>query len=505
MGGRAWCLAHCSSLMRALAVTVLALTVLVVPAFAEELQQVDRLAPFKTQHHHQQHQKQQGPDDREGPGGILAAPTFSGAGYPAPSPSGIVTPTTTVPEAEQHIAVDPNNPSNLVAAVSDFALGGFNTTKYVFSRDAGATWTESYVPTDPFGFGFLATGDGFFWLANSDPVVAIDTHGFVYMANLYLDVFDNGNGLYVSVTNLTGGVVNFTANGTRPVDVHASGTTTIFADKPWLTVDNSSNGATAGTVYATWSRFVGNSDLIMLSRSTNHGQTWSRPIRINPPSQDGAVQGSQVAVGRNGEVYVAYVVSYIGGKSQLFMAKSTNRGVSFSVPRAITPVFNDASFGSKYRVFSLPALATDLTRRGTLYVAYSDQPDSTVGAEVKFVSSTDGGATFSAPVAINDVSQGHQFMPAITVDSSGVIHATWFDTRNSPTDPSKYDVYDTFSKFPGTWAPNTRVTPATIDAATATFIGDYTGIAAGGGFAHPVWTSGGFNNGSLQTTKLPLP
>jgi len=318
-------------------------------------------------------------------------------------------------------------------------------------------------------------------------------------------VFDNGNGLYVSVSNLSSSGVTFTANRTRPVDVHASGTTTILADKPWLTVDNSNNGATAGTVYATWSRFVGNSDLIVLSRSTNHGQTWSRPIRISPSSQDGAVQGSQVAVGRNGEVYVVYVVSYLGGKSQLFMAKSTNRGVAFSVPKAITPVFNDVSFGSTYRVFSLPALATDLTRPGTLHVVYSDQPDSTVGAEVEFVSSTDGGATFSAPVAINDVSQGHQFMPAITVDSSGVIHTTWFDTRNSSTDPSKYDVYGTFSKFPGTWAPNTRVTPATIDAGTATFIGDYTGIAAGGGFAHPVWTSGGFNNGSLQTTALPLP
>src|SRR5439155_20368835 len=104
--------------------------------------------------------------------------------YPAPQPSGIVTPTSTFPEAEEHIAVDPNNSSNLVAAVSDFdqAGGGVNTTKYVFSADNGATWTESYVPMDPFGLGFLMTGDGFFLVANSDPVVAIATQGFVFMA-----------------------------------------------------------------------------------------------------------------------------------------------------------------------------------------------------------------------------------------------------------------------------------------------------------------------------------
>ena len=398
-----------------------------------------------------------------------------------------------------------------MAAVSDFDLagGGVNTTKYVFSKDSGATWTESYVPMDPFGFGFLITGDGFYWLANSDPVVAIDKQGYVYLADLYLDVFDNGNGLYVSVANLAAGAVNFSAAATRPVDVHPSSFTNVFADKPWLAVDNGRNAATAGTVYVTWSRFVGNSDTIVLSRSTNHGQTWSKPIRISSRSQDGAVQGSQVAVGPNGEVYVVYEVFYVGGKRQHFMAKSTNRGVTFGVPKSITPRFNEVSFGSTYRVNSFTSLAVDQSL-GTVYAVYADQPDSAVGAEVKFISSSDGGATFSTPVAINDASEGQQFMPAVTVDSSGVVHAMWFDSRNSPGDPSKYDIYATFSMYPGAFAPNTRVTPAIIDAGTATFIGDYAGIAAGRdaagrGFAHPVWTSGGFNNGALQTTTLPLP
>ena len=69
-----------------------------------------------------------------------------------------------------------------------------------------------------------------------------------------------------------------------------------------------------------------------------------------------------------------------------------------------------------------------------------------------------------------------------------------------------YDVFATFSKDNGaTFAPNTRVTSTLINAGTATFIGDYAGIAAAQGFAHPVWTSGGFNNGSLQAATLQLP
>ena len=122
---------------------------------------------------------------------------------------------------------------------------------------------------------------------------------------------------------------------------------------------------------------------------------------------------------------------------------------------------------------------------------------------MEFVVSRDGGSTFSAPASVNKPSEGQQFMPALTADSAGIIHVSWFDTRNSPQVTSSYDVYATSSSDGGvTFAPNIRVTAASIDAGTASFIGDYGGIAASGGFAHPVWTSGGFNNGLLQTATL---
>lgn len=93
-----------------------------------------------------------------------------------------------------------------------------------------------------------------------------------------------------------------------------------------------------------WTRFVGNTDLIVVSRSRDHGRIWSKPIRINPLAQNGAVQGSQVAVGPNGEVYVVYEVFYVGGLRQHFLARSTNGGGMFSALRAITPVLGEVSF-----------------------------------------------------------------------------------------------------------------------------------------------------------------
>src|SRR5258708_9992850 len=97
--------------------------------------------------------------------------------------------------------------------------------------------------------------------------------------------------------------------------------------------------------------------MIFFSRSTNHGVTWSKAIQINPTSQNGAVQGSQVAVGPAGEVYVAYEVFLASGQGQHFIAKSTNGGVSFGAPRPMTPAFENLSFMAPYRacIFPTPA------------------------------------------------------------------------------------------------------------------------------------------------------
>jgi hypothetical protein len=470
------------------------------PSHGQESLRYDRTAIFKTHVPHRNSQIGAGAVPNGGVGGIGTATTFTGTSYSILPP---VTPTTTTPQAEEHIAVDPNNSATLVAAVSDFAVGGYNTTKWTISRDNGANWAESYVPLDP-TFGFLATSDGNFWLANSDPTVAIDRSGNVYLANLYLDAFDNGNGLYVSVAPLSSGPT-FTVGATYPVATNPSASTTIQEDKPWLTADNSTNSSTVGSVYICWSRFVGNSDSIVFSRSVDHAVTWAPPLRISPSAQDGAVQGCQVAVGPGGEVYVAYEVFYVGGQRQHLMAKSVNGGLTFSTPHAITPVFNEINFKSRYRKNSFPSLTVSLLD-GYVYAVYAVQSNRKAGADAMFIASTDGGASFSSPQVINDVSTGQQFFPAITTDENGVIHISWFDTRNSGGNAALYDVFATYSKDNGTtFAPNARVTPALINAGNATFIGDYACVAAAMGFAHPVWTSGGFNNGSLQTATLQLP
>ncbi len=103
-------------------------------------------------------------------------------------------------------------------------------------------------------------------------------------------------------------------------------------------------------------------------------------------------------------------------------------------------------------------------------------------------------------------------MPAVAADTHGVVHISWFDTRNSGTSVDSLDIYATYTKNNGSsFAPNARVTSTQIQASSAgDFIGDYSGIAAGPngttGLAHPAWTSAGLAlNGLLQTALLTVP
>ena len=437
---------------------------------------------------------------------VLPVFGFSGTPYTV---GATITPTSTVPEAEEHIAVDPNNFNHLVAMISDFSQnGGFNTSKFAFSTNNGASWSESFIPTSG---GFPKTSDGHTWQANSDPVVAVDKLGNVFLANLYLQVSGSSitnDGYYVCAAKLFSGG-KFTTSSCHPVRTTLTSSTNV-EDKPWLAVDNST-AATSGNVYATWTHFTATSDMIFFSRSTNHGVTWSKAIQISPVAQNGAVQGSQVAVGPSGEILVAYEVFLgTGSQGQHFVAKSTNGGVSFSVPVAMTPVFNNLSFSSTYRDNTFPALAVGpVAGKAFVYDVYTDQPG--VNARTAFVhSTTSGGLTFAAPIRVNDSTKGQRLMPGVAADKNGVVHISWFDTRNSGTSTDRLDIFASYTKTNGaTFAPNAKVTSAQIVAGGAGFIGDYSGIAAGPNgttsMAHPAWTNGGVGgttNGRLQTATI---
>jgi hypothetical protein len=97
-------------------------------------------------------------------------------------------------------------------------------------------------------------------------------------------------------------------------------------------------------------------------------------------------------------------------------------------------------------------------------------------------------------------------MPSVATDPNGGVHVSWFDTRLSGGTTSSYAIFATRSvdgdlATGAAFSKNLQVSPS-INAGSASFIGDYGGIAAIAGSAHAVWTNGGFNGGLLQTAAL---
>jgi hypothetical protein len=463
-------------------------------------------------------------------GGIIAvapAVKFSLLPYSSPTPV-IITPTTSGPEAEEEITADPVNHQNLLSAISDFSYFQ-NITKYAYSTDDGVNWTDDFLPIS--GAGYLVTGDGQNWSANSDPTVASDKSGNVYLCNLYIALDANTGqalyiGLYVAHTMRSNGSVSFAQSGIQPVTkVDLTGASQ--PDKPWMTVDS------AGKIYVTWSNFTSTTDSIMFASSSNQGTTWSKALRISTLAQGGRVQGSQVAVDSNGTVYVTYEVfcanftkngscPSTNNARQQFIAKSTNGGATFTTPVAITPIFTELTFPSPYRTNSFPAIAVGPNH--VAYVTYSAQSSTSSPAQVEFIhSGVSGTGTkngFSAPVVV-DNDANDDFFPSISVDANGLIYMSWFDGQAA--NPEFYSVAASYANAALQFATPLDVA-GPIDAGTGfiytAFIGDYAGIvgvANGKGEAHPVWTNGGLADfplgpaqgfppsGQLQTTTLTVP
>jgi hypothetical protein len=237
----------------------------------------------------------------------------------------------------------------------------------------------------------------------------------------------------------------------------------IFQDKPMLEVDRT-GGANDGNVYVCWSRFTGaGQNKVYFSRSTDSGQTFSRPVAISRSEEVKGIQGCDIAIEADGDVFVTYRTftqnpNFVNG---LAFARSTDGGASFSrakLIRNITPYaprdgtrdcgdgpFICANEFVFHRVPLEPRVTADQTGElPGVYLAYNAiRPGSEVDSETSFASagggqvgqslvyvlrSTDDGATWSAPMPVDPVAAGHQFFPDIDA-LDGTIAVVWQDNR----------------------------------------------------------------------------
>ncbi len=421
---------------------------------------------------------------------------------------------------ETTVAISPANPNIIAVGANDYGMVpvfGDSWLGFYVSDDGGATWFNTMVPgfgsdTSPAGLASPLLGlDG-----SGDPVVRFDADGNLYVAGIAFnrnfdqeDLFNDNVGyvakyLYTpgtpggtSTPNSAANPPNFTYAFTTIVDRGAVGFAIPnqpwgfagkFVDKDWMAIDTNPDSPCFGNVYYTFTKFTGvmGASPIVFSRSTDGGSTFSQPIPISQKGKDGTLitQGSNLAVGPDGTVYVAYRTY---GPSTVQVVRSDNCGKHFRKPATAATFLDMVGYGLTFRTPSFAWIAADDTDPNTVYIAFTSRiGPADLDSDIFVARSTDGGLTWEAPYRVNDdTTSKYQFWPAIAV-SNGALHIAWYDLRNSPNpgDPTVtndvLDVYYAYCDSYPSFSTNVKVTDVGHQAnclmfggGTVGFHGDY--------------------------------
>jgi hypothetical protein len=371
---------------------------------------------------------------------------------------------------EPTLGIDPRDSSVWTSGSNDYCTvptAGDAWAGFYRSTDSGAHWTDSLLPGykgDGSAQGLasplhaLVAGGA---TAAGDPVQAWDSQGnLFYIGNNFNRGLPNGGS--GRVRDNTGSIWVATYGPSNPNDHSTDGSkylrtvllaTNVFGQGSFNDKTNIAVDPSTGDVFASWSDFHGSGcNEILFSRSTDHGQTFSPPLKVS--SGICGNQGPSIAVGASGHVYIAWEGQTGGAFSKTpgaisgaAFASSSDSGASFSKAGfALTyhPFVFEAFSGNGAREcgdapfncptgFTFPRvdlagpyLAADNTH-GTLVMAFQVARPSGQG-QIEYSVSTNGGSTWTGATQLAASTTGHQFYPFLTA-SSGRVSAIWYDSR----------------------------------------------------------------------------
>jgi hypothetical protein len=446
-------------------------------------------------------------------------------------------------EEEPFASVNPANPANIVAAFQQdrWSNGGARGLVAAFSSNGGTTWGETTLPfsicapnaiLDPF------TGAPYDRV--SDPWVSIGPDGTAYSVGLVATETASGTGGnndtgVAAVTSVDGGKTWGNARliksdkGTSPIFE----VTQFFNDKESVTADPIP--ARAGTAYVVWDRTVSPSaspdaDLrahafkgpVWFSRTTDGGRTWSAGRPIFDPGEQRSTIGNEVVVDpRTGFLYDFFDLFTASGPKptgdHVAVIKSTDGGASWSGATVVADEQDVADVDPNTGQFlrtgeGLPSASIDPST-GQLYVVWGDAR-FTGGRfnQVVISTSTDGGATWSAPAVVSTSTTRPSFTPTVAVNSAGTVGVTFYDLRNlaagnTTTLPTDYWL-KTSPRGGGTFGSETHLDGSfnllVAPNAGGFFLGDYEALATAGTAFHPVFNQTNCIDSSCTTNRTDI-
>jgi hypothetical protein len=397
-------------------------------------------------------------------------------------------------EVEPDIAINPNNPQNIVGVFQEgrYFTGGAMDTGWSSTVDDGKTWTTGPAP------GLTKAVGGKFDRA-SDPAVAFDLQGDVYLSSLpILDESGGPTGVGVTVNKSTDGGKTWN----KPVTVYENDNA--FSDKDWIAVDDGPSSPFKGRIYAAWD-FPSSFNQMVVAHSTDGGQTWSSPVNVSGAFGIGAIP----LVQPNGNVTLIY--ESLAGPYQA--STSTDGGVTWSSPVNIAD--DDSVPIPNLRAPELPSGAVD-PQTGTLYIAWQDARFRHSQNDIVVSASADGGKTWSSPVraTTDPVTDGFDhFTPGIFA-VSGKLVVSYSVQKESPS-PSGIVYTGVSISLDGgrAWTAPTRINHNLSYVqyaanAEGRFLGDYQAVVATATEVHPIFiiankpTGGAVHNEDPYSTTV---
>src|SRR5581483_7971323 len=186
-------------------------------------------------------------------------------------------------------------------------------------------------------------------------------------------------------------------------------------------------------VFVVWTDFIGGNTEIRFIRSTDVG-SFGSPINIsNTPTES---LSPQIAVSNSGNIYVAWQETLAGGNDEVFFARSTDGGTSFSSPSLnLSNTLGDSGTTN----LGVPQIATF---GDTVYVVWADENTVNGMADIILAKSINDGSSFDSSTNISNTADRSSVSPQIAVSNSGNIYVAWNEFITSEDDfPARSDVH----------------------------------------------------------------
>jgi hypothetical protein len=443
-------------------------------------------------------------------------------------------------QAEEQIAVNPVDPTNIVVGQNDSRVG-FNHCGFDYSLDGGSHFGDGIPPffqhTNP---GTLHTYD-----AASDPAVSITGTGRAWYSCVVFDVNSNASAVFAtrSTPALKGSAYANVSDGPSPLVVAETNDGHTFYDKEFIAADTRAGheelyetftvfvadqkcakGNNPGAFcsseiwYSKWDPAAGKfTPIANLSGSSAGlcvlGDTFDKKADPNACNFD---QGSMPVVLPDGDVYVVWNNGNtpVGAPNQTLGRLIHPDGRMGPVVRVGTDDFRHQAlcdFGRgpeecvdsiNVRTNDYPAIAVDPTNANHLVTVWQDSrnsPNADGDYGIAVSESTNGGASWTETKYLKGAAGEAYFEPSVAITQTGKLAISFYKANvYGNTDGNGTYGYYLVSRSGSTWSAPTLVSDSGTlpspqgNPSQAGFLGDYSSIAAstapGSSLVYPNWS-----------------